>query len=62
MRFSKKLEVIHFQLAIVIAMIIAWFVNLVQFFMCDFESPFKEEIIHAFGIFMPPISVITVWF
>lgn len=29
---------------------------------CDFEAPFKCEVSHAIGVFMPPASIITVWF
>lgn len=42
--------------------VICWIVNLVKFIGCDFDSPWKEELIHAVGIFIPPASVITVWF
>lgn len=41
--------------------IICWIVNIVQLFKCDFASPYKDEIIHAIGVFIPPLSGITVW-
>ena len=40
---------------------ICWFVNLYKLLMCDFEAPFREEIIYAIGVFIPPASLITVW-
>ena len=45
----------------IIYFIVCWIVNIVKFFNCDFESSYKEEIIHALGIF-PLLSGITAWF
>lgn len=42
--------------------IICWIVNLVQFLKCDFEAPYREEIIKLVGIIIAPVSAITVWF
>lgn len=42
--------------------IITWFINAYQFFKCDFEPSYKEEIIKAVGIFIPPLNCVTVWF
>jgi hypothetical protein len=33
--------------------IICWIVNLVILLKCDFEGPWKEELLHAIGIFGP---------
>jgi hypothetical protein len=41
--------------------IIAWLVNAYKFICCDFEAPYKDEIIHAAG-FIPGVSMITCWF
>lgn len=41
---------------------IFWIMNLIELFNCDFETPFKEEVIHLIGVFIPPLSVITFWF
>ena len=41
---------------------VAYIANLIQLFNCDFEGPWKEEIIHLMGALLPPISMITVWF
>ena len=54
--------VIGIKIFLVIYTIIAWFINLFHFLNCDFESPYKEEFIKALGVFMPPVSAITVWF
>ena len=45
-----------------IYLIISWIVNLVKFFNCDFDSPYKDEIIHGIGILLAPLSMITCWF
>lgn len=39
-----------------------WFVNVWKFTDCDFESNWKCEAIHGAGVFVPPLSWITVWF
>ncbi len=41
--------------------IIAWIVNLVKLLGCDFEAPYKDEIIHLIGL-VPGASMITCWF
>lgn len=37
----------------------SYIVNLIQFFSCDFEAPYRDEIIHGIGLF--GFSIITVW-
>ena len=38
-----------------------FFVNLYKLTQCDFESPYKCEVVHAIGLF-PPASLIVAWF
>lgn len=40
---------------------ICWVVNLVQLISCDFEGPWKEEIIHIIEVLISPASGVTVW-
>ena len=40
---------------------VSWFVNIYMFLTCDFEGPWKDEIIHGLGLW-PILSWITVWF
>ena len=40
---------------------VCWCINLFKLTQCDFEAPYKGEIIHAAGI-IPPVSLVTVWF
>lgn len=41
---------------------VSWFVNAYQFFCLDFEPSYRDEIIKALGLFIPPLSDVTVWF
>lgn len=43
-------------------LVISWFVNAYHFFCLDFEPSYRDEIIKALGLFIPPLSGITVWF
>ena len=45
---------------IVSLVLIAWGVNIVRFINCDFESPYKCEIVHGIGL-VPPIAPFVVW-
>lgn len=47
-------------LAIVLMTGIGWVKNLVKLSECDFEAPYKAEIIHAAGL-VPPIGAVTGW-
>lgn len=38
-----------------------WIVNIVKLVNCDFEAPYKQEIIHAIGL-IPGVSIVTCWF
>ncbi len=49
-------------LGTVILMIICWGVNLGKLIQCDFDAPYKGEIVHAIGVVIAPASLITVWF
>lgn len=39
-----------------------WLVNGYKFTQCDFESDYKCEAIHGVGVFIPPSSLLTMWF
>ena len=40
---------------------VCWIVNLVKLLRCDFDAPYREEIIHAIGLVVAPASIITCW-
>lgn len=54
--------VIVFYALIVISFLASYITNLVKLFKCDFESPWKDEVIHLLGVLIPPVSYITAWF
>ena len=39
---------------------VGWVKNIIKLADCDFEAPYKAEVIHAIGIF-PPVGAITGW-
>lgn len=41
--------------------VVCWVVNLVMLLSCDFQEPWKDEIVHAIGL-IGPAAGITVWF
>lgn len=58
---TPLLSVIFFNIAIALIIGASWIVNLVKLIKCDFEAPYKGEIVHAIGL-IPVASVVTVWF
>ena len=55
----KMITVLGFSLFLFVAG--CWIGNLYKLTQCDFEKPYKCEIIHAVGI-IPVASIVTVWF
>ncbi len=46
---------------IIVAVIgVGWVKNIIKLTDCDFEAPYKCEIIHAVGI-IPPVGAVTGW-
>lgn len=37
-----------------------WVKNIIKLANCDFEAPYKAEVVHAVGI-IPPVGMITGW-
>ena len=55
----------HFILgAIIITLLvlagIGWVKNIIKLSECDFEAPYKAEVLHTVGI-IPPVGAITGW-
>lgn len=48
-------------LILILYLVVCWIVNLIKLLNCDFEAPYKEEIIHLIGL-TPIISGVTAWF
>lgn len=49
-----------FIVVLVLLIAVGWVKNIIKLSECDFESPYKAEVIHAAGL-MPPIGMITGW-
>ncbi len=49
---------VYFFIIVVIG--VGWVKNIIKLTKCDFEAPYKAEIIHGVGVF-PPIGAITGW-
>ena len=39
-----------------------WIWNAAKLSSCDFELPYRCEVIHGIGMVVPPLSIVTVWF
>ena len=46
---------------VLVVVFISYSVNLYKFIGCDFNAPYKGEVFHAIGVFVPPLSVATAW-
>jgi uncharacterized membrane protein YheB (UPF0754 family) len=47
-------------MAVIVGGGIGWIQNLIKLTECDFEAPYKAEVIHTAGL-IPPIGAITGW-
>ena len=59
---KMKLLPLLFVALLAFAQVAAWFVNFYKVTQCDFEAPYKSEVLHGLGVFCPPAAIITVWF
>ena len=55
----KNFLVVIVVLSIITA--VTWIGNFVKLTNCDFQSPYRCEVIHGVGLF-PPLNIVTVWF
>ena len=56
----KKPIIISLTVIVIIIAGTGWVKNLIKLNECDFEAPYKAEIIHTIGL-IPPIGMITGW-
>jgi hypothetical protein len=45
---------------LILILIVGYGMNLHKLTQCDFEAPYKAEILHGVGIF-PPVGIFTGW-
>ena len=60
MKTSGLSGLIAFYIILLLLIGVGWIKNVIKLSECDFEAPYKAEIIHAVGIF-PPVGAITGW-
>ena len=48
------------QLLIILVVGTGWVKNLIKLTDCDFEAPYKAEVIHVVGL-IPPVGMVTGW-
>lgn len=46
---------------IVLTMGLSWCVNIYKLVSCDFEAPYKEEIVRGIAIPVAPVSWVVAW-
>ncbi len=54
-------NIILLQLLLLIWVFASWSTNLYKLVNCDWEAPYKEEIIHGIGVPVVPVSFVTCW-
>jgi hypothetical protein len=62
---KKQLGVTLVELVVVIfglLFVCVWPYNLYRLSQCDFDAPYKCEVIHAIGVVVPPAAIVTMWF
>ena len=57
MKFQDRIYI-----GIVLFFLVSWIWNVVRFTSCEFESNYRCEVIHGAGVFVPFLSIFTVWF
>lgn len=46
-------------LALISLVAVCYVNNVLDFVDCDFQAPYKCEIVHGVGVVLPPVSVVT---
>lgn len=49
-----------FGAVVIFVVAVGWVMNIVKLANCDFEAPYKCEVIHTVGL-IPPVGMITGW-
>jgi len=39
-----------------------WIWNATKLASCDFDAPYRCELIHGVGLVLPPLAIVTAWF
>ncbi len=54
----KNIIIIYIIIVTIIG--VGWVKNLIKLTECDFQAPYKAEIVHCIGL-VPPIGMVTGW-
>ena len=57
----KAIVVVSLYLALPVWIFGSWGVNLYKLVKCDWEAPYKEEVIRSIGVPVVPLSLVTCW-
>ena len=64
MKTSNSIKIVKamfvFSIALTVVMGVSWGVNIYKLLKCDFQAPYKCEIVHLVGL-IPPAAIVTVW-
>ena len=61
MKYQKGFTAVEIIIVVLIlAVAVGWVKNLIKLTDCDFDAPYKCEIIHTVGL-IPPVGAITGW-
>jgi hypothetical protein len=52
--------ILAIQIAIILIIGTGWVKNIIKLSECDFESPYKAEVVHVVGL-IPPVGMVTGW-
>jgi hypothetical protein len=53
-------KIVAVQLVVVLIVGTGWIKNIIKLADCDFEAPYKAEVVHTIGI-LPPVGMVTGW-
>lgn len=57
---NTRTLIVLIYICFVVAVIGSWITNVVKLTDCDFQAPYKCEVLHGVGIF-PPVALVTAW-
>lgn len=60
-RYSKGFSTLEVMIVVLFIFgVTGWIMNIVKLTECDFEKPYKAEVIHVLGV-VSPIGAVTGW-
>lgn len=57
---SAAYVILYFAMVIgILLSVVGWFLNAYRLTNCDFQTPYKCEVVRVTGIFVPPVGAVT---